>query len=164
MLLDDLAFERLDRGFGRVLCLHVGLEDVEIVVEPFQVSLLDCGNALEDLLGIKDRIGAGEWVGCSGGGLAFNEGQPVDGNAEAHEIRSGELEIDFVAAVMNLDNLIDAASANRHLVADPWDGSGAAAFLRGLGAIKKVSRRPASDGWCCSSINTADRYDLVISR
>jgi hypothetical protein len=32
--LDGEAFERLNRGFGCVLCLQIALEDVDVVIEP----------------------------------------------------------------------------------------------------------------------------------
>jgi hypothetical protein len=37
--------------------LQVGLQDFDIVVEPFEVLLLDRGNTLQDLVGVVDRPG-----------------------------------------------------------------------------------------------------------
>ena len=48
VLLDGQAFEYFDRGLRRALRLQIGLEDVDVVIEPFQVLLLDRGDALKD--------------------------------------------------------------------------------------------------------------------
>jgi len=46
MLFDGQTFERLYRGLGCVLRLQVGFEYVDIVVEPLQVLMFDCADAL----------------------------------------------------------------------------------------------------------------------
>jgi hypothetical protein len=56
VLLDGQAFESLDRGPGRALRLQVGLEDVDVVIEPLQILLLDRGNALQYLAGIEHSV------------------------------------------------------------------------------------------------------------
>ena len=76
-ILDGQAFEDLDRGLWRVLRLQVGLEDVDVVIEPPQILLLDRGNAVENLVGVKHRLGGGEQVGGSGWWFAINEGKSI---------------------------------------------------------------------------------------
>jgi hypothetical protein len=41
LLVDGQAFERLDRGFGRILGLEIPLEDVDVVIDPLQALALD---------------------------------------------------------------------------------------------------------------------------
>jgi hypothetical protein len=77
VLLDSQAFERLNCSFGGALRLQVGLEDVDVVIEPPQILLLDRGNAVENLVGVKHRLGGGEQVGGSGWWFAINEGKSI---------------------------------------------------------------------------------------
>ena len=89
MLLDGQPLESLDRGLGRALRLQVGFQDVEVDVEPFQVLLLDRGNALKDLVGVKDRLGICERVRCSGWRLLFDVGEGVGFDAEPFKVVPG---------------------------------------------------------------------------
>jgi hypothetical protein len=57
MLLDGQPFEGLDCSFGCALRLQVGLEDVDVAIESLQILLLDRGDALQDLVGVKDWLG-----------------------------------------------------------------------------------------------------------
>jgi hypothetical protein len=66
------ALECINRGFGGVLSLQVGLEDVDIVIKPLQVLLLDSGDALQHFDGVEAGLGVGERVGGSGRRLAFD--------------------------------------------------------------------------------------------
>jgi hypothetical protein len=75
VLLDSQAFERLDCSFGGALRLQKGLEDVEVIVEPFQILLLDGADPLEYFVGVEDGFRGGERVGGSGGRLAVDESE-----------------------------------------------------------------------------------------
>jgi len=48
VLLDGQALEGLDRSFGRVLRLQVALKAVDVVIEPFEVLLLDRGDTFHN--------------------------------------------------------------------------------------------------------------------
>ena len=98
------------------------LQDVDIVVELFQVLLLDRGNALKDLIGVKDRLGVCEWVGGSSWRLAFDEGDAISADAESLKVSSGDVQIYLLAAVMDFADLVDHLRARWvNLVADLGD-------------------------------------------
>jgi hypothetical protein len=69
----------------------------DVIIEPFQVLVLDCGNALQNLVGVKHRLGGCEQVGGSDGRLAINEGQGIGSYAKPLEVRSGQLQVQFIA-------------------------------------------------------------------
>jgi hypothetical protein len=54
-------------------------------------------SALEDLVGVKDRLGVCERVGGSGWSLAFDEGEGVGAHAEPFEVGSRTLQVDLIA-------------------------------------------------------------------
>ena len=117
---------------GRVLRLQVDLQDVDVVIESFQVLLLDCGNAVKDLIGVEGGFGGCERVRDSGWRLAFDEGDSFERHAKAHEIGSGNVEVDFFTSVMDLENLVDHHRLVRaDFVADLGRGRG----LRGRGFL-----------------------------
>ena len=62
VLLDCQALERFGRGFGGPLCFQVGLEDVDVVIEPFQILIFDSGDSLQHLAGVNHGLGIGERV------------------------------------------------------------------------------------------------------
>src|SRR5258708_19745406 len=66
VLVDGQAFERLNRGFGRALCLQVALENGDVVIDPLQALAPNDVNALQHLAGVNQRLGVRERVGGSG--------------------------------------------------------------------------------------------------
>jgi hypothetical protein len=73
VLLDGQALYSLDRGYGRALCLQVGLEDINVVIEPLQILLFDGSDAFQHLAGVEDGLWISERIRGSGRGLAFDE-------------------------------------------------------------------------------------------
>jgi hypothetical protein len=113
VLLDRQVFERLDRSFGRVLRLQVGLKDADIVIEPLQVLFLHRGDAFHYFAGVESGLRVCEWVGGSGWRLAFNERDAISADAEPLKVGSGDVQIDFLATMMYFADLVDELRTRR---------------------------------------------------
>jgi hypothetical protein len=126
------AFEGVDRGFGNVLRLQVLRQNGYVVLEPLEVVAFDGTDALEHFAGIEGGFGGCERVRDSGWRLAFDEGDSFERHAKAHEIGSGNVDVDFFTSVMDLENLVDHHRLVRaDFVADLGRGRG----LRGRGFL-----------------------------
>jgi hypothetical protein len=122
-----------------MLGLQVGLEDVNVIIEPLQALLLNCSDAIHNFAGIEHRLRGCERVGCSGVSLAFYEGEGVGAYTKPLKVRSGELQGDLTANaayVIDLKHGLLRGMVTLSPISGIGGGSAAAGwavgFLRGL--------------------------------
>ena len=79
------------------------------------------GDAFEDLVGVKRRLGGCERVGGSGGRLAINEGQGIGSYTKPLEVRSGQLQVHFTAIAAYMVDLKNGLAAPHcYFIAYQW--------------------------------------------
>jgi hypothetical protein len=86
-----------------------------------EVLLLNSPDTLQHFLRIEHRLRGGEWIRCSGGWLAINEGKGIGANTKPLEVRSGKLEGNLTAIpayIVDFKNGLGERCG--HLVAYLW--------------------------------------------